>query len=99
MIRAFGAHCQNPTHAVQQDPYHGLQTSVVRPYNIVYLSKLAWPSILTSAMGSPRHRRLGESIQSAPACSHNGLAYRQGPFILRRAVFSVKYLTQGCLAD
>src|SRR6266508_1080692 len=33
---------------------------MVRRINISYLFQLAWANILTSAIGSPRHRRLGE---------------------------------------
>src|SRR5256885_6597902 len=49
MIRALGAHCQQRTHAPQQNAYTDCRPASLGRISIVYLFKLAWASILTSA--------------------------------------------------
>jgi hypothetical protein len=51
---------QELTRAAQQDAHADCRPASFSRINIVYLFKLARASMLTSAIGSPRHRRLRE---------------------------------------
>jgi hypothetical protein len=63
---ARAALCQKATYAPQQNAYTDCRPASLGRINIVCLFKLAWASMLTSAIAAPGIAGW-ESVQSAPA--------------------------------